>query len=49
VGGVLILGIGLNVLEIKTVRVTNFLPALFIVIPLQLWFAPLLDRLTGGA
>ena len=49
VGGVLILGIGLNVLEIKTVRVTNFLPALFIVIPLQLWFAPLLDRLTGSA
>lgn len=49
VGGVLILGIGLNVLELKPVRVTNFLPALFIVIPLQIYFAPLLEGLSGGS
>lgn len=40
VGGVLILGIALNVLEIRTVRVTNFLPALLIVVPLQIYAAP---------
>ncbi|MCB1216488.1 DUF554 domain-containing protein [bacterium] len=48
VGGVLILGIGINVLELRSIRVTNFLPALFIVVPLQLWFAPLLERLTSS-
>lgn len=48
VGGVLILGIGINVLELREIRVTNFLPALFIVIPLQLYCAPLLERLSGG-
>ena len=48
VGGVLILGIGINVLELKLVRVTNFLPALLIVIPLQLYCAPLLARLSGA-
>ncbi len=49
VGGVLILGIGLNVLDIKKIRVTNFLPALFIIIPLQIYFAPLLEGLSGGS
>lgn len=48
VGGVLILGIALNVLEIRTVRVTNFLPALLIVVPLQIYAAPWLERLGSG-
>jgi len=48
VGGVLILGIGINVLELKEVKVTNFLPALLVVIPLQLYCAPLLERLSGS-
>ncbi|MGE5554546.1 MAG: DUF554 domain-containing protein [Betaproteobacteria bacterium] len=39
-GGVLILGIALSMLEIKKIRVTNFLPALAVVIPLvHLWQA----------
>lgn len=37
-GGVLIIGIGLSMLEIKKLRVANFLPALAVVIPLvYLW------------
>lgn len=37
-GGVLILGIGLSMLEIKKLRIANFLPALGVVIPLvYLW------------
>lgn len=35
-GGVLILGIGFNLLEIKKIRVTNLLPALLVVIILTL-------------
>lgn len=36
VGGILILGIGLNILEIKKIRVVNMLPALIIIIILTL-------------
>ncbi|MEM8969011.1 MAG: DUF554 domain-containing protein [Bacteroidota bacterium] len=35
-GGVIILGLGINLLEIKSLRITNMLPALFIVIILTL-------------
>ncbi|MGI5902386.1 MAG: DUF554 domain-containing protein [Desulfitobacteriia bacterium] len=34
VGGLLILGIGINLLEIKEIKIGNLLPAIFILIPL---------------
>ena len=37
-GGVIILGLGINLLEIKALRITNMLPALLIVVFLTLWF-----------
>ena len=37
-GGVLIIGIAINLLEIKALRITNMLPALLIVVLLTLWF-----------
>jgi len=37
-GGVLILGIGLNLLNIKRIPLTNFLPALVFSVLLSLWF-----------
>lgn len=37
-GGVLILGIGLNLLEIKKIKVTNLLPALVMIVILTLLF-----------
>lgn len=46
IGGVLILGIGLNVLEIKQVKVLNFTPALIIVVILVL-LKPYLVGLIG--
>jgi uncharacterized membrane protein YqgA involved in biofilm formation len=38
-GGLLILGIGLNILEIKEIKVGNLLPGIFLAIPLTLIFA----------
>lgn len=38
VGGLLIVGIGLNILEIKQIKVGNLLPGIFIAIPLAYWF-----------
>lgn len=38
-GGLLILGIGLNILEIKEIKVGNLLPGIFVAIPLTLFFA----------
>ena len=38
VGGLLILGIALNILEIKKIKVTNFLPALIVVTILTFFF-----------
>lgn len=38
VGGILILGIGINLLEIKKVKVINMLPALLIIVVLSLLF-----------
>lgn len=40
-GGLLILGIGLNILEIKEIKVGNLLPGIFIAIPLTLLFIKL--------
>ena len=37
-GGLLILGIGLNILEIKEIKVGNLLPGIFLAIPLTLLF-----------
>lgn len=37
-GGLLIVGIGLNILEIKEIKVGNLLPGLFIAIPLTIIF-----------
>jgi hypothetical protein len=38
-GGLLILGIGFNILEFKEIKVGNLLPAIFIAIPLTIVFA----------
>ncbi|MCO1601427.1 DUF554 domain-containing protein [Desulfosporosinus nitroreducens] len=40
-GGLLIVGIGLNILEIKEIKVGNLLPGLFIAIPLTVLFTRL--------
>ena len=39
VGGVLILGIGINILELKKIKVSDMLPSLFLVVPLHLLFS----------
>lgn len=38
-GGLLIFGIGLNILEIKEIKVGNLLPGIFVAIPLTILFA----------
>ena len=38
VGGVLILGIGINLLELTRIPLSNMLPALFLAVPLVIWF-----------
>jgi uncharacterized protein len=40
-GGLLIVGIGINILEIKEIKVGNLLPAIFIAIPITLLFTKL--------
>lgn len=40
-GGLLILGIGFNILEIKEIKVGNLLPAIFFTVPLTLLFTTL--------
>lgn len=40
-GGLLIIGIGLNILEIKEIKVGNLLPGLFIAIPITILFTRL--------
>ncbi|MDR3653050.1 MAG: DUF554 domain-containing protein [Paludibacter sp.] len=39
VGGILLIGLGINVLEIKKLRIMNMLPALIVVVILLWWFA----------
>ena len=41
VGGLLIVGIGINILEIKQIKVGNLLPGIFVAVPLALWFMKL--------
>ena len=38
VGGVILIGLGINVLEIKQIRVINMVPALFVAVLLVWWF-----------
>jgi len=40
-GGLLILGIGFNILELKEIKVGNLLPAIFVVVPITLLFTKL--------
>jgi len=40
-GGLIILGIGFNILEIKDIKVGNLLPAIFVVVPITLLFSRL--------
>lgn len=40
-GGLLILGIGFNILEIKEIKVGNLLPGIFFSVPLTIWFTHL--------
>ncbi|MHB1652535.1 MAG: DUF554 domain-containing protein [Desulfitobacteriaceae bacterium] len=40
-GGLLIVGIGLNILEIKEIKVGNLLPGILVSIPLTIWFTKL--------
>ncbi len=47
VGGVLILGIGLNLLNLKQIPLTNFLPALFFA-PFLLWVTGLIMQAFGS-
>lgn len=39
VGGVLLIGLGINILEIKKLRILNMIPALVIVVVLVYFFA----------
>jgi len=39
VGGILLIGLGINILEIKKLRIMNMLPALVVVAVLLWWFA----------
>jgi uncharacterized protein len=44
VGGIMIIGLGINILEIKKIRVLNLTPALFMVVPihfLEIWIRSL--------
>jgi len=45
VGGILLIGLGFTLLEVKKVRVMNMLPALIIVVILAKYLAPLLNKL----
>jgi len=45
VGGILLIGLGFNLLEIKKIRVMNMLPSLIIAVMLAKWLPPLLEKL----
>lgn len=45
VGGILMIGLGIMLLDIRKVKVMNMLPSLVVVVLLALWLAPLLERL----
>ena len=45
VGGILLVGLGFTLMDVKKVKVMNMLPALVVVIFLAMWLPPLLDRI----
>ncbi len=45
VGGILLVGLGFVLLDIKKIRVMNMLPSLIIVVFLAIWLPPLLEKL----
>ena len=45
VGGILLIGLGFVLLDIKKIRVMNMLPSLIIVVFLVIWLPPLIDKL----
>jgi len=45
VGGILLIGLGFTLMDVKKVKVMNMLPALVVVIFLAMWLPPLLDRI----
>lgn len=45
VGGILLIGLGFVLLDVKKVRVMNMLPSLVVVVFLALWLPPLLEKL----
>ena len=47
VGGILLIGLGLVLLDLKKIRVMNMIPALVIVVPLAIWLPPLLEKIFG--
>jgi uncharacterized protein len=44
VGGILLIGLGFVLLDVKKVRVMNMLPSLVIVVFLAIWLPPLIDK-----
>jgi len=45
VGGILMIGLGFNLLDVKKIRVMNMLPAIVIAVFLAKWLPPLIERL----
>jgi uncharacterized membrane protein YqgA involved in biofilm formation len=45
VGGIILIGLGFVLLEIKKVRIMNMLPSLIVVVFLAIWLPPLLEKL----
>jgi len=45
VGGILLIGLGFVLLDVKKIRVMNMLPSLIIVVFLAIWLPPLIDKL----
>ena len=45
VGGILLIGLGFVLLDVKKIRVMNMLPSLVVVVFLAIWLPPLLDKL----
>jgi uncharacterized protein len=45
VGGILLMGLGFVLLDVKKIRVMNMLPSLIIVVFLAIWLPPLIEKL----
>jgi len=45
VGGILLIGLGFVLLDVKKIRIMNMLPSLVIVVFLAIWLPPLLEKL----